>query len=498
MKAVDRHSRMAGFMAVFLAMGTVLASRFSFSFTAEKFRLYVVLMISYIWIGILLLYARKFYDLYVFEPLSFVSAIYIAVFIVKPLIDLRAGHMIEHGVDVSGGGVKATLILLLGYTCLYIGYYLTYDASNMNVLEYLPLVKEAPEYEPLSLYLVWGFSFSMCLLCMFSQGLSIRYIFTLGKVGEVTVSESNTALLFLSNFVVVMISAWMLILFRTKNIAGKVVITVLETIYLIMRNSRWLMLVLMLSPITYYFVKRRRRPRGLYLLLVGLTGLVVFAWMQANRGILATGGAVQGWGEEGLTLAKLAAPFESDLNTYRAFFSMVTRFPSRYGYLMGGSYLYIFILFIPRALWKGKPDNPIRAIIEHSLNGRARISGTAVSNIGEIYANFGVAGCAFIMFLIGRILAWLKRFYQSYRDDDLILYSVMYPLLFQWTARGNFSGNFYVTIFALLPFFFKKYLLRKTRVQAGRDQKNGYTGVRGTGRIERSRAGAAQRIHTDL
>ena len=498
MKAVDRHSNIADFMVVFLAVGTVLASRFSFSFSAEEVRLYVVLMISYIWIGILILYARKFYDLYVFEPLSFVSAIYIAVFIVKPLIDLRAKHMIEHGVDVSGGGVKATLILLLGYTCLYIGYYLTYDASNMNVLENLPLVEETPEYEPLSLYLVWGFSFSMCLLCMFSQGLSIRYIFTLGKVGEVTVSESNTALLFLSNFVVVMISSWMLILFRTKNTSGKVVITILEIIYLIMRNSRWLMLVLMLSPITYYFVKRRRRPRGLYLLLVGLTGLVIFAWMQANRGILATGGAVQGWGEEGLTLAKLAAPFESDLNTYRAFFSMVTRFPSRYGYLMGVSYLYIFILFIPRALWKGKPDNPIRAIIEHSLNGRARISGTAVSNIGEIYANFGVFGCAFVMFLIGRILAWLKTFYQGYRDDDLILYSVMYPLLFQWTARGNFSGNFYVTIFALLPFFFKKYLLRKTRLQAGRDQKNGNTGVRDAGRIERSRAGAAQRIHTDL
>ena len=498
MKAVDRHSNMAGFMAVFLAVGTVLASRFSFSFSAEEVRLYVVLMISYIWIGILILYARKFYDLYVFEPLSFVSAIYIAVFIVKPLIDLRAKHMIEHGVDVSGGGVKATLILLLGYTCLYIGYYLTYDASNMNVLENLPLVEETPEYEPLSLYLVWGFSFSMCLLCMFSQGLSIRYIFTLGKVGEVTVSESNTALLFLSNFVVVMISSWMLILFRTKNTAGKVVITILEIIYLIMRNSRWLMLVLMLSPITYYFVKRRRRPRGLYLMLVGLSGLVIFAWMQANRGILATGGAVQGWGEEGLTLAKLAAPFESDLNTYRAFFSMVTRFPSRYGCLMGVSYLYIFILFIPRALWKGKPDNPIRAIIEHSLNGRARISGTAVSNIGEIYANFGVFGCAFVMFLIGRILAWLKTFYQGYRDDDLILYSVMYPLLFQWTARGNFSGNFYVTIFALLPFFFKKYLLRKTRLQAGRDQKNGNTEVRDAGRIERSRAGAAQRIHTDL
>lgn len=462
MKAADRHSNMAGFMAVFLAVGTVLASRFSFRFTAEEVRLYVVLMVSYTWIGILLLYARKFYDLYIFEPLSFVSAVYIAVFIVKPLIDLRAGHMIEHGVDVSDGGVKATLIMMLGYTCLYIGYYLTYDASNMHVLENLPLVEEAVEYEPFSLYLVWGFSFIMCLLCMFSQGLSLRYIFSLGKAGEVTVSESNTALLFLSNFVVVMISSWMLILFRTKNAAGKAVITILEIIYLIMRNSRWLMLVLMLSPITYYYVKRRRRPRGAYLILIGLTGLIIFAWMQANRGILSSGGAVQGWGREGFTIAKLAAPLESDLNTYRAFFSMVTRFPSRYDYLMGGSYLYVAILFIPRVLWKGKPDNPIRAIIEHSLNVRARLSGTAVSNIGEIYANFGVAGCAFIMFLIGRWLVWLKGLYQSNRDDDLIIYSVMYPLLFQWTARGNFSGNFYVTIFALLPFFFKKYLLRKT------------------------------------
>ena len=461
MKLRNSESNIEGFTILYLAVGAVLASRFSFSFTAEQLRLFFALMLEYAWIGLLLLYARKCYDLYIFEPLSFVSVIYIAVFIIKPLIDLRERQMVEHGIDVSSGGLKATIVLLLGYTCMYIGYYLTYDSSGRKKLKNLPEVAPPPDYEPISLYVMWGISFMLCLLCMFSQGLSLRYIFSLGKAGEVTVSEGNTALLFLSNFVVTMFSSWMLILFRTKNKVGKIVITILELIYLIMRNSRWLMLLFILSPVTYHYVKRRKRPRGIYILAIATVGLVVFAWMQSNRVVLASGGAVQGWGKGGFTLEKLVAPFESDLNTYRAFFSMVNRFPDKYSYVMGISYLYVFVLFIPRALWKGKPDNPVRSIIEHSLNGRARVSGTAVSNIGEMYANFGIAGCVVIMFLIGRILAWLKTFYEGSKDDNLILYSIMYPLLFQWTARGNFSGNFYVTIFALIPFFLSKYLLKR-------------------------------------
>ena len=451
--------QIAGVTACFLILGAAMLSRFSFSFSMEEVRLFVTLMTAYVWIGLLIIYARKYYDLYVFEPLSFVTAIYVAVFIIKPLIDLKSRHMIEHGIDVSGGGIKATMILILGYSCMYMGYYLTKESTA--TLESLPAVDRTSEYDPASLYVLWGISFLLCLVCMFSQGLSIRYIFSLGKTGEVTVSEENTALLFLSNFVVTMFSAWVLILFRTSNSLGKAIISVLEIVYLIMRNSRWLMLVYILAPITYYYTKNRRRPRRTYLLIIGIAGLFIFAWMQANRAVLSSGGAVQGWGEGGFTIEKLAAPFESDLNTYRAFFSMVSRFPDEYPYMMGVSYAYVFILFIPRIVWKGKPDNPVRSIIEHSLNRRARISGTAVSNIGEIYVNFGIAGCALIMFCIGHILALLKKNYLVRDDDRLLFYAVMYPLLFQWTARGNFSGNFYVTIFALLPFLFKQFLLRK-------------------------------------
>ena len=459
---------MGRYLAVFLSAGAVLASRFSIRFTQEQVRLYIALMMAYAWIGILLLYARMYYDLYVFEPLSFVSAIYISVFIVKPLIDLRAGHMIEHSVDVSGGGLKATLILILGYTALYIGYYLNYDASGRHDLSQLPDVESGEEYDPFSLYIVWGITFGLCLLCMFSQGLSLRYIFSLGKTGEVTVSESNTALLFLSNFVVTMYTVWMLILFRTPGWAGKLLISILTAVYLIMRNSRWLILAFILGPVTYLYVKNRKRPRGIYLLQIAIVGILLFAWMQANRAVLASGGAVQGWGKGGLTLEKLAAPFESNLNTYRAFFAMVNRYPSRYPYLLGASYYYVFIMFVPRVLWKGKPDNPCRKIIEHALNGQARRSGTAVSTIGESYVNFGVAGCILIMFLIGRLLAFLKTFILSAKEDDLILYSVMFPLLFQWIARGNFSGNFFMTVFAVLPFVGKKYLYRRSNGRTSR------------------------------
>lgn len=468
MRNRDAQSNIAGYAAVFLALGAVLASRFSFSFSAEEMRLYAVLLLAYIWIGLLLLFARRCYDLYVFEPLSFVTAIYVAVFIVKPMIDLRAGHMVEHGIDVSGGGVKATVIMLVSYTCIYIGYYLRYDSSGSMALSNLPKVENVTEYEPVSLYLVWGISFGLCLLCMFSQGMSIRYIFSLGKTGELTVSEGNTGLLFLSNLVMTMLSAWMLILFRTENVFGKITVTALEIIYLLMRNSRWLMLIFILAPVTYYYAKQRKRPKGLFLALIGIMGLFIFAWMQANRNILSAGGSIQGWGREGLTLVKLMAPFESDLNTYRAFFSMVNRFPKVFSYVGGISYVYVFILFVPRFLWKGKPDNPIRSIIEHSLNGRARISGTAVSNIGEMYANFGMAGCFVLMFILGRVLSWMKTFYQGDSDDWVIMYSILYPLLFQWIARGNFSGNFYVTIFTILPFVFRRYLIKRPTGQIRR------------------------------
>lgn len=448
------------FTILYVALGFVLLFQYSRALKYEELFLFLELMMSYVWTGGLLVYAKIRFNLKIFEPISIITVIYEGIFIIKPIIDLRNHEMNEHGISVIGGGPKATLFFVIGYTVFFFSYYLTHKKITYNSH---PLIKEMDTESEFTgnklvvLYLSWIVVFALCIYCMVTQGLTLKYIFSFGAEGLRSVDDSNTALLFLSNFGVTLVTLWVMILEYSRNILIKVITTTLGIVYILMRNARWLMLVFILAPIILFYLKRNKEPKIYWVLIVGLAGLTVFAWMQANRATLASGGAMQGWGAEGFSLEALLAPLESDLSTYRTFYSMVTRFPTQYDFMLGITFAYVFVLFIPRALWAGKPDNPVRDMIEHSLNENARDSGTAVANIGECYANFGILGICVYMYVFGWIAASLKRYVFRPNYDSIkirnrqIIYSILYPLFFQWIARGNFSGNFYLTIFALLP-----------------------------------------------
>lgn len=451
-------------------LGVALLIQYSSDFSETQRRLFFVLIISYFWVSSLILYAKIQLDLHMFEPFSIISLLYLCVFIIKPIVDLTTNSMVEHGVNVINGGVKATCLFTAGYTVFCFSYYI----SRAEFVSRLFLVQTGEDEKISSsqwnislLYIIWAAAFSLSLLGMISSGLSLRYIFSFGREGEFTVDESKTALLFLTNFGITTITLWLMILEYSRNKAAKIFITVVTLIYIIMRNSRWLMLVFILAPLTLNYLKKKREPRLLNITVIALIALAIFAWMQANRYSLRTGGAIQGWGKDGLTLAVMFAPMGTDFSTYRLFYSMVERFPESYNFMYGTTFLYMFVLFIPRRIWPGKPENPVRDMIEHSLNRYARVSGTAVANIGEFYANFGVLGVIIGMYLFGYGAKCLRNLvygdrehaYKPVEKDAMILYSIMFPLLFQWTARGNFSGNFYMTVFACLPFIIKKALL---------------------------------------
>lgn len=448
------------FGIVYILFGIVLLFQYSFAFSSEEFYLFIELILAYFWTAGLFVYAKFEWNLNIFEPITIITIIYEGIYVVKPIIDLRSHSMTEHGVSVIGGGPKATFIFVMGYTIFFFSYFvkhrkLVYDGhdlfQNKNVSNFF-----SNKWLPW-LYSAWALVYMLCIYCMFTQGLSLRYIFSFGSEGVRTVDDSNTALLFLSNFGITLVTLWLMILEYSKNKMVKILTAVLCMVYLLMRNARWLMLVFIVAPITLFYLKRKKQPQLLLLLIVSFSGLVLFAWMQANRTTLITGGAMQGWGKDGFTLEKLLAPFESDLSTYRTFYAMVERFPSQYSYVYGKTFMYTFVLFIPRILWKGKPDNPTRDLVEQSLNKEARTAGTVFSNIGEFYANYGFLGVCVFMYLLGWITTSLKHFiFHSMLKKDLpdyyyIAYSILYPLLFQWVARGNFSANFYMTFFALLP-----------------------------------------------
>lgn len=454
------------FVIAYILFGIILLFQYSRTFTYEEIFLFFELILAYIWTMGLYIYAKVTFDLNIFEPVTMITLIYEGIFVVKPIIDLRAHTMYEHGLSVISGGPKATALFMIGYSVFWCSYYMKHRTLNINRKPIIYLNNRENIVNLPALYGLWLVVYSLCIYCMLTQGLSLKYIFSFGSEGVRLIDESNTALLFLSNFGITLITLWLMILIYSKNGVMKVCTTMLCIVYILMRNARWLMLVFIISPVTFYFLKRKKQPRLIWVVLISAAGLTVFAWMQANRSILAAGGAMQGWGYKGFTLETLLAPLESDLSTYRTFYSMVERYPSQYSYLMGKTFLYSLILFIPRAIWPGKPDNPVRDMIENSLNKKARVSGTAVANIGEFYANFGLLGIVVFMYLLGWIAASLKKNMFHNDDEELtqnetdrqIAYSILFPLLFQWIARGNFSGNLYLTVFALLPFIVKRVI----------------------------------------
>ena len=461
----NKRSGAIGTIIIYLLFGLFFVFQVQGSYSGGQLSLYIVLLGAYFWIAGLLVVAKVRHDLYIFEPLFFIAVLYLCIYVYKPLIDLNTDSFYEHGVYVRDGGIKATLVIVLSFTVFYVSYYSRHPRIVIGQRSYIDSddKNESSSVSPQTVvffYIAWGIVFVLSIVSMLSQGLNLRYIFSLGSSG-IRVNEGNTALLFLSNFAITSISLWLLIMLHSKNTIGKIAITVLEVIYLLTRNGRWLILVLVLAPVVYYYTKRKRSPKIGFVVAGGFILLMVFAWMQANRYGIITGSGYSGWGVQGFSLQVLLNPIESDFNTYRLFYSMVMRYPSIYSYMWGTTFIYIFILFIPRALWVAKPTNPVLDIIENSLNSRARRAGTAISNVGELYANFGVIGCIIGMYILGWAASKIKKFLYSKDEDTLALYAILYPLLFQWTARGMFSSNFFTTIFAVLPFLL--FRRRKSR-----------------------------------
>lgn len=477
-----------GALAIYLIVGILLLINFPnlATYSNDERTLYSYLILSYFIVVGLVILAIIRHKLYLFEPFSFISILYICIFIYRPIQDLFSHSVSYSGVDLVPFGPKATVIFTAGFIAFYFGYYslkkskkisvekkidedsqlVSEDNSETVLEEPLELITDDHPKSITGLVIMWSVFFTCCIICLLSQGFSLRYLFSLGSQGGRLESEGNSVLLFLSNFAISLLVVWLMIIVKSKNTALKILISILTIIYLIMRNGRWLVLIMGLSPFVYYYTKRKKQPRIMWLVVLGSIALVVFSWMQLNRYNIFSGKTLLWFNENYYpSLDVLLAPFDSDFTTYTTFYGMVNKFPEVYPYMRGSTFLYVFTLWIPRVLWPAKPDNPVRDMIEYSLGSRARSAGRAVANLGEYYANFGVVGVIVLMFLFGYIVSKLKNMYEQPTENRLIMYSILYPLMFQWVARGNFSGNFYYTVFAFLPIilqWFTKQINRRS------------------------------------
>jgi oligosaccharide repeat unit polymerase len=177
--------------------------------------------------------------------------------------------------------------------------------------------------------------------------------------------------------------------------------------------------------------KKRRNQRSTFimgtLLLLLITGV--------------TGVARAAAGSREVTFSNvIGEPFGAGNNLFLPVAGLSTTVPAEIPYLHGDSYLQIFVLPIPRALWPAKPADDITTVITRFDPGN---SGFAFPAFGEGYANFGFIGVALCGLVLGGVAELLhRRFANSQSLKSSVVAAVQAGVFLQLFSRGDIAPMF--------------------------------------------------------
>ena len=176
--------------------------------------------------------------------------------------------------------------------------------------------------------------------------------------------------------------------------------------------------------------KRRSQRMALMtgaLLLLLITGLIGVARAAA--------------GSREVTFANvIGEPFGAGNNLFLPLAGLSTTVPAEIPYLHGDSYLQIFVLPVPRALWSTKPADDITIVTTTFDPGN---SGFYFPAFGEGYANFGFIGVALCGVILGGVAELLhRRFASSQNLKSSVAAAVQAGVFLQLFSRGDFAPMF--------------------------------------------------------
>jgi oligosaccharide repeat unit polymerase len=185
----------------------------------------------------------------------------------------------------------------------------------------------------------------------------------------------------------------------------------------------------------------KKRPRQRSVVLLGALLLLLITGLLG----IARGAA----GNRELTIGNvIAAPFGAGNNLFLPLAGLSTTVPTEIPYLHGDSYLQVFVLPIPRALWPTKPTDDITVV---TTRFDPEKSGLYFPAFGEGYANFGLFGVALCGILLGGVAEALhRRFAHSGDLKSCVAVAVQAGVFLQLFSRGDFAPMFTTYIGFLL------------------------------------------------
>ncbi len=407
---------------------------------------FVVTAIAFAW----LLNARP---IYLFEPIGMVTLYYMAVFAIRPMLDILHGEVLSFGVDVMGGAVRGSAVYVLSYLAFLFGY--CHDRATTFPSRHVGETPHDPSEIRSTLFtswIIWGVSYVVLLAYVLLQGKSLAYVFSFGLMGEVRDQFFENNYKFMTLFAYAMVIPWVTIVRHDEGIVRKIAATVLTINLYVIRGTRVYLLCLLLALYLSHCIDRRKTPKPKTLLFIGGGLLLLFSLLQFVRSDLRHGygwGALQAYG-----VNAIGNVFDADLTIYKQFYGIVSRYPSEYAYTHGKQiFVCSFTQFIPRFLWPGKPDGVLFEVLRNAVNERAVLAGVAFPNIGEYYFEFGIGGCVAFQFALGVLFKKMTLLYAGPRAtrSSTLLYAALYSILFLAISRCNTGTALLAALFTALP-----------------------------------------------
>lgn len=421
----------------------------------------VVLGSYFIVFGTWICYICK-YGFYIFEPSTMVVFLTGFTFSIEPMISINMDDILLAGFSVFDGCIKATIIYTFAIELFMFLYYHHFSIGTKNNVFQLNdenfysedlEIREPPDSK--QMIVVYFFAILGTIVLLYDtlqSGYSLQYIFSWGSQGEAVDSESPLgALINLRYFIA---PAYIYLDEYDKRKWPVAVMRVIAIFSLLVRTTRWFLIVLILSPIVYKYVKSKEKIPFVKLTLVCTIVALIIGVMQFTRGYVRDGAGITGADWSSFSWMSIWGAFSGNFDLYKTLYGAVVYFPASHFYTLGQQMIYVtLVTCIPRAIWPGKPVSIIDNELKQYFMGAGAVRGHwAYAQLTEFYIEFGVLGVLVIFGLFANWCKHLKKLYTVPRDiHDIIYYSLMFPFLFQLVIRGYMPINFWAFIFMVIP-----------------------------------------------
>lgn len=430
---------------------------------------YIVLLISYFIIGFTFIFINITRKIDTFNPFVIISLLYIALFSVSPIVFILIEKTTLYGVNYMDGCTKMTLIYMFSYICFSIGFLTKkINIKKKQELNYKDLQENKRRKIVKIAILIWLFGVFWAYITLFASGRSIMYILTAGLVGSKSNALTDAPLGAFSNFQFFMIIPWLYICFLSKSKLLKIITTIISTTCFLAIGFRFGLLIMAISFLISFYKLNHKKPSIVIYSIIGVLLIMMITVVGSIRNDLSKGTELD---FQKINFNTVLFSLESNFNIYQPLYAIVENYPQKYDYTFGKSMIVeTATRFVPRIIWESKPlaiDSSVSLAMRRSVSDEVILNAAmAIPNIGEFYIDFGIFGCLILMYFFGMISKWTTKFLYSNNYNEIILYSVILPLYFQFIIRGSFAANFYLILFVVAPYFVIETLINdKKRIK---------------------------------